>query len=159
MGRGFERQNLGGIGAIGDQAADDLGCEAGLHLLDDAEGVGRLEVRARRHRRGCGDDGVLAPEAVRDALSDGWVDVGKLAEHAGADGLGVDLAELEDEGGDDVVLLGSVCELKNCRAWREVVAEGLGADAQLVALFVAWKEVKPSCGSCRGVSASSELGL
>ena len=99
------------------------------------------------------------PEAVGYAIGDGGIDVGELADHALADGLGFDLAQLEDEGRDDVVLLRLGLRVEELPRLREVVGEGLGADAQLVALHAVRRRLaKPRRGSWRGVSASSELG-
>ncbi len=75
-----------------------------------------------------------------------------------ANSLGLDLAELEDEGGDDVVLLRLGLRVEELQGLAEVVAEGLATDPQLVAFFVRREGVEAVLRVLPRRVGSSELG-
>ena len=106
--------------------------------------VGRgLEFRTRFDSGGEGLD--LPPQAqpIRNPLGDLGVDVGELGDHALAHSLGLNLAQLEDKGGDDMVLLGDGLRVEKLTRLRKMISERLRANPQLVALQRWAKLVSP----------------
>ena len=130
--RAAERIEHAVVHAVGDQGADLAAPQRRLRLLDQTQGGRLVEVdRSARRREPLG----FPHHAQRflDRGAQGPLDDHQVAEHALADRDGLDLAELEGKGADDVALLRLAHRAEELPRLAVVIGEALGADAQLVA--------------------------
>ena len=98
-------------------------------------------------------------DAVGDAVREALVDVQEDVDHALADVLGLDLAELEAEGVDDVLLLRVGHAAPEHRRLAEVVVEALAALAHLVAADGRGVGDEAGAAVLHGAAAAARVGL